>query len=90
MNNNGKGGIVVYKRDNEDFELLLKRFKKKVNNSGILKELKNSTYYLKPSQKLKRKRKEAAIKREKEESKLKKRGYRRYEKHQSNKWYDYR
>jgi len=76
-------GISVTKRENEDVESLIKRFKKKVNNSGILKELKNSSFFMKPSQKIKRKRKEAAIKREKEDSKIK-RSYKN-EKHSSNK-----
>ena len=76
-------GIVVTKRENEDVDSLIKRFKKKVNNSGILKELKNASFFMKPSQKLKRKRKEAAIKREKEETKIK-RSYRN-ERNPSNK-----
>lgn len=39
---------------NENFENLLKRFNRKVNQEGILSELKHSGYYEKPS--LKRKR----------------------------------
>jgi len=76
-------GIMVTRRDNEDVESLIKRFKKKVNNSGILKEVKNASFFMKPSQKLKRKRKEAKIKREKEENKIK-RSYKN-EKHPGNK-----
>jgi small subunit ribosomal protein S21 len=80
-----RGGIMVVKREGEDVESLIKRFKKKVNNSGILRELKNASAFLKPSQKKKRKRKEAAIRKEKEDSKIKKRGHRSYEKHPGDK-----
>ena len=83
MSKTRNSGIEVTSRNNEDIESLIKRFKKKVNNSGILKEVKNASFFIKPSQKIKRKRKEAAIKREKEESKIK-RSYKN-EKHQSNK-----
>lgn len=71
-----KMGLVVFRRENEDIESLIKRFKKKVNNSGILRELKNHSAYEKPSIYKKRKRKEAQIRREKEEMKTqKKRSY---------------
>jgi small subunit ribosomal protein S21 len=65
-------GILVVKRENEDIESLIKRFKKKVNNRGILRELKNHSFYEKPSVYKKRKQKEARIRKEKDEMKLKK------------------
>jgi small subunit ribosomal protein S21 len=42
-------------RDNESFEGALKRFKKLVEKSGILTELRKREFYEKPSQKRKRK-----------------------------------
>jgi small subunit ribosomal protein S21 len=81
-----KKGIVVIARYDESADSLIKRFKKKVNRSGILKEYKNSTVYLKPSLKKKRKRIEAAIRKSKDEQKIKtKRSYSKNEKHQSDK-----
>lgn len=47
--------------DNENFESLLKRFNKRVQQAGILSEIRHGEYFEKPS--VKRKRKEAAKKR---------------------------
>ena len=47
--------------ENESFESLLKRFTKKVQQSGVLSEVRRREHYEKPS--VKRKRKEAAKKR---------------------------
>ncbi len=47
--------------DNESFESLLKRFNKRVQQSGILSEIRHREYFEKPS--VKRKRKEAAKRR---------------------------
>ena len=47
--------------DNESFESLLKRFNKRVQQAGILAEVRHREYFEKPS--VKRKRKEAARKR---------------------------
>ncbi len=47
--------------ENESFESLLKRFNKKVQQSGILAEVRRREHYEKPS--IKRKRKEAAKRR---------------------------
>jgi len=47
--------------DNENFENLLKRFNKKVQQAGILSEIRHGEYFEKPS--IKRKRKDAAKKR---------------------------
>ncbi len=46
---------------NESFESLLKRFNKRVQQSGVLSETRHRGYFEKPS--VKRKRKEAAKKR---------------------------
>ena len=51
----------VVAHDNESFESLLKRFNKRVQQDGILSEIRRREYYEKPS--IKRKRKEAAKKR---------------------------
>ncbi len=50
-------------RPGESFESLMRRFKRAVERSGILSELKEREYYEKPSDKRKR-REAAAIKRE--------------------------
>ncbi len=42
-------GICVYKKKDELFEAMIKRFKRKVNKSGILKEYKDKMEYVKPS-----------------------------------------
>jgi small subunit ribosomal protein S21 len=47
--------------ENESFEAALKRFNKKVQQSGILSEIKRREHYEKPS--VKRKKKEAAKRR---------------------------
>ena len=47
--------------DNESFDSLLKRFNKKVQQAGILSEMRRREYFEKPS--IKRKRKEAAKRR---------------------------
>ena len=47
--------------DNESFESLLKRFNKRVQLDGVLKEARRREYYEKPS--IKRNRREAAKKR---------------------------
>ena len=86
QNMDEKKGLVVIARYDESIDSLIKRFKKKVNRSGILREFKDSTFYQKPSIKKKRKRIEAAIRREKEEQKLKsKRSNVKHEKNTSNK-----
>lgn len=69
-----KKGIVVVKKDNEDIESLVRRFRKKVMRSGILRESKLKDYYEKPSRQKKRKRKESESRRKKEEMKLKEKG----------------
>ncbi len=45
----------VNARDNEPFEILLKRFKKKCEKAAILSEIKNHQAYEKPSDEKKRK-----------------------------------
>ncbi len=46
---------VVKVRDNEPFEVAMKRFKKQVEKAGILSELKRREYYDKPSVRKKKK-----------------------------------
>ncbi len=52
-------GVVA--GNNESFESLLKRFNKRVQQAGILSEVRHREYFEKPS--VKRKRKEAAKRR---------------------------
>jgi len=61
-----KYGVCVIKRNGEDPEIMLKRFKKKFAKSGILQECKQRMYYEKPSVRKKRKRREADRRRKKE------------------------
>ena len=46
---------VVHVREEENFENALRRFKRKCEKAGILKELKNRQHFEKPSVKRKRK-----------------------------------
>ena len=45
--------VSVTVKDGEPFEKALRRFKKKWEKAGILREYKSRTYYLKPSEKKK-------------------------------------
>ena len=47
-------GLQVIRKNNESFESLLRRFKRKVSNDGILQELKTKRYFEKPSEKARR------------------------------------
>jgi small subunit ribosomal protein S21 len=58
-------GIIV--QENEPIDRAIKRFKKKYERSGILKEFKKRTYYTKPSIK-KRMKKQKAVRRAKRTS----------------------
>jgi small subunit ribosomal protein S21 len=46
---------VITVRDNEPFEVAMKRFKKQCEKAGILSELKRREYYDKPSVRKKKK-----------------------------------
>ena len=52
-------------RNNEDINRAIRRFKRKVENEGIMKDLRRERYYLKPSVAKKLKRAEAAKRRRK-------------------------
>lgn len=56
--------MEVKVRDNESLDRALRRFKRKVQRSGLYSELRKRRYYEKPSAQRKRKR-EAAIRRQK-------------------------
>ena len=59
---------VIKVRDNEPFEVAMKRFKKQCEKAGILSELKRREYYDKPSV---RKKKKAAAARKRAIKKIK-------------------
>ena len=42
--------VSVIVKDNESFEKALRRFKKKWEKAGILRDVRSRTYYLKPSE----------------------------------------
>ncbi len=59
---------MVRVRKGEDIHKAIRRFKRKVEAEGIMRELKRRRYYLKPSEAKKEKRKAAAKKRRKNEN----------------------
>jgi small subunit ribosomal protein S21 len=65
-----RNGICVVRRKDESFEDLLKRFRKKFSKSGIIKELRDRTYYEKPSAKKRRKKAQSIKGIEKEQLKV--------------------
>lgn len=56
---------MIRVRKGEDINKAIRRFKRKVEAEGIMKELKRRRYYLKPSEAKKEKRKAAEKKRRK-------------------------
>jgi len=62
-------GVFVERRDNEDGESLIRRFKKKVSKSGILQDLKKKSFYIKPGER--RRKKSADARRRNEKEKIK-------------------
>jgi small subunit ribosomal protein S21 len=66
-----KSGICVIKREGEDDEDLIKRFRKKFSKSGLAKELRERMYFEKPSNKKRRKKAQCIRNIQKEEEKLK-------------------
>ena len=63
---------TVKVRQGEDIQKAIRRFKRKVENEGIMKELKRRRYYLKPSEAKKAKRKAAEKRRRKTETRYRK------------------
>ena len=58
MNNNNTAranGNTVYVKDNENINQALRRFKKKIDDSGLLEELRAREFYEKPTTERKRK-----------------------------------
>jgi small subunit ribosomal protein S21 len=55
--------IIVKVRNGEPFEKAMRRFKRKVENEGIMKDIKKRQFYLTKSEKRKAKRKLAAKRR---------------------------
>ncbi len=64
--------LEVVVQDNESLDRALRRFKRKVQRSGLYSELRKRRYYEKPSAQRKRKR-EAAIRRERRRQRRNKR-----------------
>ena len=58
----------VYVKKGEDINRAIKRFKRKVEKEGIMRELKKRKYYLKPSERKKEKRIAAQKRRRKAEN----------------------
>ena len=65
-------GVTVNLRKGESVESLIKRFKRKVGKSGILKEVRDRSEYLKPSVRKRKKSNEAKKRDEKDRAKLEK------------------
>jgi len=53
-------GLQVFVRDGEDINKALRKLKKKIEQAGIIKEIRDRQYYQKPSEK-RRKAKKAGI-----------------------------
>jgi len=51
--------IMVVLRKNETIDQAIRRFKKKVDDDGVIKEYKERRYFVKPSMKKRLKRKDA-------------------------------
>jgi len=68
-NEAGEYGLIVRAREGENFETLMKRFKRKVSKDGIIQEVRNRVFYEKPSIKKARKRRENIQRLKLEESK---------------------
>ena len=51
--------MAIVARENEDVESVLRRFKKYVENEGIIKDFKEKQYFVKPSMKKRLKKKES-------------------------------
>jgi small subunit ribosomal protein S21 len=64
-------GNSVFAKDNEPFEKLMRRFKKKVQDSGLLQDLTKKEFYEKPTSIKKRKRSAAKNRWKKELAKQK-------------------
>lgn len=62
-------------REGESIERALKRFKRKVEQSGILKEVRKREHYLKPSVKKKLKARAAEARARKREKRLQQKGF---------------
>ena len=63
--------LVVRPRRNENIERVIKRFNKKVKKLGIIDDFKESSRYMKPSEKRRRAKKRSDRRRAKEEAKRK-------------------
>lgn len=59
--------IKIKSRGNESIDQMLKRFKKLCEKEGLVKDIKRNSYYEKPSERLRRKRRKA-IKRTQQEA----------------------
>lgn len=63
--------VEVRVEESEPIELALKRFKKKVQNSGLISEMKKREFYEKPSER--RKKREAAARKKQRRRMMKQR-----------------
>jgi small subunit ribosomal protein S21 len=64
--------LTIKPRRNENIERVIKRFNKKVKKLGIIDELKDRRFYIKPSERRRKAKKRADARRRKEEAKRKK------------------
>lgn len=67
--------VKILIKDGEVIEKALRRFKRKVEQAGILKEIKKREYYLKPSIKRKLKARAAEARIRKREKRLNQKGF---------------
>jgi small subunit ribosomal protein S21 len=79
-----ESGLTIVARLGEDIESMIKRFKRKVNKSGILRDAKKKEYYDKPSLAKKKKSIEARRVLEKEKRKEEARKHKKGERNERN------
>jgi len=63
-------GVCVVRHENESFEDLIRRFRKKYSRSGVSRELRQRMYFEKPSNKRRRKKAQSIRLKLKEEQKM--------------------
>ena len=64
--------LTIKPRRNENIERVIKRFNKKVKKLGIIDEVKERRFYIKPSERRRKAKKRADARRRKEEAKRRK------------------
>lgn len=70
MKHTCNNGLLVRRKNGEPFEILMKRFKKKVMNSKMIQEVKMRESFEKPSERKNRKQRESIRRLEKKKRRI--------------------